>query len=412
MAEATEANGIDIEPVVDWLVAGAPGAPLSQDILLRLCERLVECGLPLARSAVFVTTLHPNVMGRGFYWREGATEVDVGEAPYSVLDSEEYKKNPVARVVESAEEIHRPLYDPACPDDFTMLAGLREDGITDYIIQPLDFTDGQIHAASYSTKQPGGFTAAELAALRRVRPALSRLAEVMALRRISRNLLDAYLGHQSGEKVLAGKIRRGDGEDIHAVIWFCDLRDSTPLADSMTRAEFLGLLNVYFECMGGAILDGGGEVLRYIGDAALAIFPVDLEKASYADTCAQAVAAAQDAVGRMAKVNEERAAAGERELGFGIGLHLGDVMYGNIGTPERIEFSVIGAAANEAARIEGMTKLLGTNFLVSEEGARHLDGDWHSLGKHALRGVGDEIELFVPPGEAPPDDGKGSDKFG
>ena len=274
---------LDVESVVDWLVAGAPGAPLSQDILLRLLEKLVECGLPIDRAAVFVTTLHPNVMGRGFFWQRGATDVEVGEAPYSMLDSEEYKKNPVARVVKSAQEIHRPLYDPTCPDDFPMLADLRKDGITDYIIQPLKFTDGQIHAASYATKQNGGFTVAELAAIRRICPALSRLAEVMALRRVAKNLLDAYLGHQAGEKVLTGKIKRGDGEDIHAVIWFSDLRGSTPLADTMSRSEFLALLNVYFECMAGAVLDGGGEVLRYIGDAVLAIFPVDLETATYAE---------------------------------------------------------------------------------------------------------------------------------
>ena len=284
--------------------------------------------------------------------------------------------------------------------------------LADYIIQPLDFTDGQIHAASFSTKQDGGFTDAELVAIRRIRPALSRLAEVMAHRRVAKNLLDAYLGHQSGEKVLAGKIKRGDGEDIHAVIWFSDLRGSTPLADSMSRSDFLALLNVYFDCMAGAVLDGGGEVLRYIGDAVLAIFPVHPETATYSKTCNQAAEAAREAVARMAKVNVERAAAGEPELGFGIGLHLGDVLYGNIGTPNRIEFSVIGAAANEAARIEAMTKVLAVNVLVSEDVARHLDGEWQSLGKHALRGVGDKIELFVPVASVPPDGGEFPGTFG
>lgn len=388
---------IDVSKIIDWLVEGAPGAPLSQDILLRLAEKLVASGLPLSRAAVFVMTLHPNVMGRGFYWRRGATEVQVGEAPYSVLDSDEYQKNPAAYVVHTGEEIHRRLADADCPIDFPMLTELRDDGITDYLMIPLVFTDGQVHAASFSTEQAGGFSAPELEAIRKIRAPLSRLAEVMALRRVARNLLDAYLGHQSGEKVLAGKIRRGDGEDIHAVIWFCDLRGSTPLADSMTRGEFLELLNVYFDCMAGAILDGGGEVLRFIGDAALAIFPVQLESASYTETCNKAVAAANDAIARMAKINAERTAAGAPELEFGIGLHLGDVMYGNIGTAERIEFSVIGAAANEAARIEGMCKLLGNNFLISEEVEKHLEERWHSLGKHALRGVGDEIEIFVQP---------------
>jgi adenylate cyclase len=400
MNDTTGQSTVDVSDVTDWLVEGAPGAPLSQDILLRLAEKMLECGLPISRAAVFVMTLHPNVMGRAFFWREGATEVEVGEAPYSILDSDEFQKNPVARVIATSSEIHRPLADPDCPIDFLMLQGLRDEGVTDYIMLPLIFTDGQVHAASFSTHQEGGFSVAELAAIRKIRAPLSRLAEVMALRRVTRNLLDAYLGHQSGEKVLAGKIKLGDGEDIHAVIWFCDLRGSTPLADSMTRAEFLDLLNVYFECMAGAVLDGGGEVLRFIGDAALAIFPVDLNTSSYTETCNKAVAAANDAIARMADVNAARRQANAPELEFGIGLHLGDVMYGNIGTPERIEFSVIGAAANEAARIEGMCKLLGSNFLISEEIEKHLDADWHSLGKHALRGVGDQIEIYTQPGQA------------
>ena len=191
MNAAPSSEELDVESVVDWLIAGAPGAPLSEDILLRLSEKLVECGLPIDRTAVFVMTLHPNVMGRAFFWRLDVTEVEVGDIPYSILDSEEYKRNPVARVIESAEEFHRPLYDPTCPDDFLVLADLRKDGISDYIIQPLIFTDGQIHAASYATKQNGGFTVAELAAIRRICPALSRLTEVMALRRVAKNLLDA-----------------------------------------------------------------------------------------------------------------------------------------------------------------------------------------------------------------------------
>ncbi len=400
MSEVGKEDHIDIEPVVDWLVAGAPGAPLSQDILMALAERLVEHGLPLYRAAVFVTTLHPNVMGRGFFWVAGAEAVEVGEAPYSILDSEEYLRNPVARVVQEGSEIRRHLADPECLDDFPMLEGLRQEGVTDYVIMPLDFTNGEIHAGSWSTRQEGGFSTTQLAALRRIRPALSRLAEIMALKRVARNLLDAYLGSQSGEKVLAGKIKLGDGEDIHAVIWFCDLRGSTPLADSMSRSDFLALLNDYFECMAGAVLDGDGEVLRFIGDAALAIFPVstgDNNGDSVEAACAKAVAAAQDAMARMAELNAGRLAAGDDEIGFGIGLHLGNVMYGNIGTPSRIEFSVIGAAANEAARIEGMCKVLGRNFLLSGEVVRHLEGDWHSLGRHGLRGVGEEIEVFTLP---------------
>jgi adenylate cyclase len=388
---------IDIEPVVDWLVAGAPGAPLSQDILLRLAEKMLDARVLIDRVAVFVTTLHPNVMGRGFFWRSGWTEVEVSEADFELLSTDLYASSPVFQVFKTGEPVRRLLCDDDCPMDFNNLADLREEGITDYYMFPLKFTDGLINAASFATRRPGGFSDTEMAAIQRIEAPLTLLAEVMAVRRVSVNILNAYLGHQSGAKVLAGNIKRGDGEDIHAVIWFCDLRGSTPLADSMSRADFLALLNDYFECLAGAVLDGQGEVLRYIGDAALAIFPVNPETQNMAAACELAVAAAQDAIARMAALNERRVADGADALGYGIGLHLGDVMYGNIGTPERIEFSVIGAAANEAARIEGKTKDLGVNFVISEDVEKHLPEGWVSQGKHALRGVGAEMELFTPP---------------
>jgi adenylate cyclase len=250
---------------------------------------------------------------------------------------------------------------------------------------------------SWTTDRPDGFSDGELDALRHVRTALARLVESQSLRRVARNILNAYLGVQSGERVLNGQIKRGDGDEIHAVIWFSDLRDSSLIADSMTRREFLGVLNEFFECTAGAVLASGGEVLRFVGDAVLAIFPVSPARLSAAQACEIAVAAARDAIARLAKLNATRAARGERALAFGIALHLGDVLYGNIGTPKRIEFSVIGAAANEAARIEALCKTLGRSLLVSQAVARYLDGTWRSLGAHALRGVGEPIELFTAP---------------
>jgi adenylate cyclase len=187
------------------------------------------------------------------------------------------------------------------------------------------------------------------------------------------------------------------------VIWFSDLRGSTRLADRMPRQAFLHLLNDYFECMAGAVLDHGGEVLRFIGDAALAIFPIGTITARPQDcpehirACETAIEAARDAVRRVAAVNAEREACGDRTIGFGIGLHLGEVLYGNIGTPQRLEFSVVGAAANEAARIEGMTKVLGRSVLISETVAQVARQPLIDLGSHALRGVSDPQRLFTLP---------------
>jgi adenylate cyclase len=386
-----------VAPVIDWIIDGARSAAQAQDIVRQLCERLLDCGLPLLRVGVFVRTLHPVVAGRGYIWQRGVAPIQQIDAVYDDLQSDQYLRNPLYPVFNGSGEIRRRLEAAAGPDEFLVFAELRALGVTDYVIMPLEFTTGEIHAVSWTTDRPGGFSDGELDALRHVRLALARLVESQSLRRVARNILNAYLGAQAGERVLNGQIKRGDGDEIHAVIWFSDLRDSTAIADSMTRREFLGVLNEFFECTAGAVLARGGEVLRFVGDAVLAIFPVSAERGSAAQACAAAVEAAREAIARMAKLNTARAARGERALAFSIGLHLGDVLYGNIGTPERIEFSVIGAAANEAARIEGLCKALGHSLLVSDAVARHLEGDWRSLGGHALRGVGEPIELFTAP---------------
>ena len=379
---------IDVQPVIDWLDAGASGAGTPEAVIAGLNQRLLAAGVALARVAVFVRTLHPNVAGRAFFWRaERPAHVDVDVAEHEWMQSRDHLASPIHAITSTGREIRRRLADADCPMDFPVLADLRGEGMTDYLAAPLPSMTGEKLLASFTTRRPGGFTDAELAGLRRLLAPVGRVAEILAWRRKAQNILDAYLGEQAGEKVLAGRIRRGDGEDLHAVLWFCDLRDSTPLADSMSREAFLQLLNEFFDRMLGPVLSRRGEVLRFIGDAALAIFPVG---ADAADACRRALDAAREAMERMAELNAARATP----LGFGIGLHLGDVLYGNVGTPSRIEFTVIGAAANEAARIEALCKTLDVPLLLSAQVARHVPG-CRSLGVHRLRGVGEPVELFT-----------------
>ena len=381
---------LNIQPVVDWLMEGARPSRLPRDVLLETCRRTVAAGVPIHRVGVFVRTLHPNTLGRAFIWQADKHAVEMTEAGNDLLESEAFLKSPIRLVITENVEVRRRLADAGCPMDFPILADLRADGGTDFIAVPLRFINGEVHAASFATRSPGGFRDDELAALRRLLAPFTRMVEIFGNMLKARNILDAYLGPSAGQKVLAGQIKRGDGEDINAVIWFCDLRDSTPLADSMSRRDFLALLNDYFECVLGPVLENHGEVLRFIGDAALAIFPVGERPG---EAVAKALAAAREAVMRMDKLNQTRS----RPLRFGIGLHLGELTYGNIGTPTRIEFTVIGAAANEAARIEALCKVLKVDFLVSEQVARALPQPWRSLGLHTLRGVGDKMELFTLP---------------
>ena len=380
-------QALDVQSIAGWLDTGVPGASTAESFLATLNQRLVAAGIPLARVAVFVRTLHPNVAGRAFFWRaEKPGEVEVDVAEHEWMESEQHLRSPVHHITSTGQAIRRRLADERCPMDFPVLADMRAEGMTDYFATPLPSFTGEKLLASYTTRQPGGFTAGQVAALERLLPPIGRIAEVMAWRRKAQNILETYLGRQAGDKVLAGQIRRGDGEDVHAVIWFCDLRDSTPLADSMSRGEFLRLLNEFFERVLGPVLERQGEILRFIGDAALAIFPVGRDEA---EACRRAVEAARDAIRRMAAAN----AARPQPLRFGIALHLGDVLYGNIGTPTRLEFTVIGAAANEAARIESLCKVLDAPLLMSASVARHVDG-CRSLGAHKLRGVAESMELF------------------
>ena len=376
--------------MVDWLIDGARPSRRPRDVLLDTCRRTVAAGLPLSRVGVFVRTLHPNLLGRAFIWQADKGAVEITEAGHDLLESEAFLKSPIRVVFNEHVEVRRRLADPACPMDFPILEDLRRDGTTDFVAAPLRFVDGEVHAASFATRRPGGFRDEELAALRRLLAPFTRMVEIYGYMQKARNIMDAYLGPSAGEKVLAGQIKRGDSQDINAVIWFCDLRDSTPLAESMSRRAYLALLNDYFECLLGPVLDQHGQVLRFIGDAALAIFPVGERPA---EACSKALAAARAALARLAKLNENR----ERPLRCGIGLHLGELTYGNIGTPTRIEFTVVGAAANEAARIEGLCKVLEVDLLVSERVARQLPEAWRSLGSHTLRGVGDKMELFTLP---------------
>ncbi len=379
---------MEVQAIVDWLIGGARPATDPKQVLTLLCERLVECGIRLDRMALFVRPLHPNVAAHALYWRRGAAEIEVNEEDHAFTGSEEQLASPIHRVRTTRQEIRRRLEDPAAQLDFPVLQELRASGVTDYLIMPLEFLGGEAHALSVATCSAGGFSDAEIAAIARIRPPLTRLVEVFSLTRLAGNILDAYLGRHAGGEVLQGRIRRGDAERIHAVIWFCDLRDSTPLADALGPEAFLALLNEYFECVLGPVLERHGHVLRFIGDAALAIFPVGADPG---DAATRAVEAAREAVARMEKMNENR----QTPLRFGIGLHLGDVLYGNIGTRERIEFTVIGAAANEAARIEALCKTLGAPLVVSEEVARHTRHAWRRLGPHALRGVEKPVELLA-----------------
>ena len=236
------------------------------------CERLVAAGLPLWRVAVFVRTLHPDIFGRAFFWRPG-TEVIVNPAGFETPDSPEYKSSPLAILYDGGQEVRYRLDDPESRR-FPFFDDMRAEGVTDYIALPLLFIDGSIHASSWTTKQASGFSDDELAALRTIVTPLTRIIEIVNLRRTSLSLLDSYVGNSAGERIMGGQIRRGHADTMHAAIWLSDLRGFTALSDRLPAETVVDILNRYFDCQVSAIRSHGGEVLKFMGDGLLAVFPI------------------------------------------------------------------------------------------------------------------------------------------
>jgi len=389
-------------PLLPWLLLEAPRIQSPEILTGALARQLVEIGVPIWRLAVVIRTLHPQVIGTNYRWSLADGEVEIFQAKRDRIESEEYTNSPLVPIFEGAGAIRRRLEGEDPLLDFGILKELHEAGASDYVAMPMCFSDGQIHALTLTTARAGGFTTSDLGYVYETIGVLGRLYEGYAMRHTAVTLLDTYLGQHAGGRVLEGQITRGAGDDVEAVIWFCDLRDSTPLAQSMSRPAFLGLLNDFFDCMAGAVLDNGGQVLRFIGDAALAIFPVTSGEHTWMECCTnpetardRAIMAAKDAGQRITAVNQIRQQMGQKPLGFGLALHQGEVTYGNIGTESRLEFTVIGSAANEAARVEGLCKTLHEPILLSEAFASYYPNRFVSLGRHQLRGVQGDQEIFA-----------------
>jgi adenylate cyclase len=380
-----------------WLIEGARSAAEPAAVLAELCDRLVEGGVPLARAGVFVRTLHPQLLGRSFIWSLGTGAV-TNTAPAAFIQSAEYLTSPIARVNDTGRPLRRRLCNPECPIDFPILAQFRAEGMTDYLAAPLFFSDGEVHSTTWTTRRPGGFTDGNIAAIEAILPPLARVAEVRALRRIAVNLLDTYVGHHAGGRILAGQIHLGVTERIQAAIWLSDMRGFTTRADRLPPESLIGLLNAYFECQVPAILDQGGEVLKFMGDGLLAIFDIAGEEGRVDATCARALAAAREARDKVAALGS--AGLETEPVRFGLALHLGEVLYGNIGGASRLDFTCIGPAVNLAARLEKLASRLGRSIVASEDFAGHCAEDLVAIGDFALPGFAEKRSVFGLAAEA------------
>ena len=386
-------------PFVDWLMRKAPHVTSPEELVQEFADMLMAEGLPIWRLRLLIPTLHPEVLASVYTWQHDVEQIEVHNPTYEVLEKREFRDSPFALVLQGEGGIRRRLNGPTPKLDFAVLKDLREQGATDYVAIPLKFSDGQLSALTLVSRAPDGFTTEHLGELYEILPMLARIVEVHAMHRTAVSLLDTYLGRNTGKRVLDGRIKRGDGEDVHAVIWFSDLRDSTRLSETLPRATYLALLDDFFDAMAGAVMDHGGEVLKFIGDAVLAIYPIDDPESERPIASIKAIEAVRDAERRLAALNQHRKAEGKPRLGYGISLHRGDLTYGNIGSSGRLDFTVIGPAVNQTARIQEICKALGAPVLLSSTFAKSFTGKLISCGEHQLRDVEEKQELFTLPPE-------------
>jgi adenylate cyclase len=356
--------------------------------------RLLAAEMPLLRVTLHTATLHPQFLGTTLtWWRDTGETVQVMIA-HEVADAIPYEKNPVRRVCYGRETLRRRLDRPADELDFEVLSELRDRGGTDYIAMPIDGVYATAYMVTFVTDRPGGFTDSELTDLARAGQRLSIITDRHNQWWITHNLLCAYLGANTGPKVQTGQIRRGTGMELTAVLWSSDLRGFTERSDRLPSQRMITILNALFEAQAAEIRGHGGEILKFIGDGLLAIFPI-AETDTVATVARTAVAAAHNAIAAVAGLARHPEMEDEPPLDIVVALHVGTVQYGNIGAADRLDFTVIGPAVNLVSRIENAAKALGQRIVVSAELAATLDGV-ASLGHHQLRGLATPHELFVP----------------
>lgn len=376
----------------------AAGRPLNNigaldfpELFAGFCARLNEWVAPLWRATLGLEVLNPQLSGSQLIWLEGAlrrTEIDRA----GVSTREDYLKSPIFVVDTTNRPFRWRETDPV--PDMELIRRFADDGVTDYFVMPLPFQDAsRTSTLSFATRRPGGFRAEELARLSMAGRIWSPFAERWVLRHIALDLLAHYLGRAPAERVYNGQIERGDVSTIEAAILICDLRDFTAMTDTSARGTIVALLNRWFERVGAALQARQGDILKFMGDGLLAVFPLT---GSRSLTCDRALESAMDALAQTEDLNAELVAEAIAPLRFGIGLHWGEVEFGNIGTRDRLDFTVIGPAVNLASRLQDLTKTLGHPVLCSAAFAASCSRALRHLDTRPLRGLAGETEVYAP----------------
>jgi len=384
-----------IDAIGEWLVGPARQLASGAAAFDEFSWRMLATGLPLLRVTMHGGTLHPQFLGVTLIWWRTTGQTQMTLISHEARESVAFRSNPVLRVRESGETLRRRLDVAAAELDFPVLHDLKAAGATDYLALPITSAFGGHYAVSFVSDRAGGFSDQEVTDMTRVAQRLSVVMDMHSLRSIANNLLSAYLGPMTGPRVLAGQIRRGQGDVITAVLWSSDLRGFTARSDRLPGERMIEILNALFDAQAKAIHAHGGEILKFIGDGLLAIFPI--VDAGLAGVAARnALEAASETLDAVRLLVDEPVMAGEPPLKIVVALHVGQALYGNIGAADRLDFTVIGPAVNLVSRIEAIAKSLDLSIIVSDDFARAYGNPLASLGHHQLRGLATPHELFTP----------------
>lgn len=379
-------------PLVDWLMRGAGSLKSPEDLTRALTEKMIENGICISRLSVMTWSLHPQIAGKNYLWNRQTNEITTRAPSYEIYDTPAFINSPLLHVAKGLGGVRQKLDDATPLDTFPVLQELKDQGATDYVAMPLPFSDGRINVLTMTCDHAHGFTTANLGLVFECVQVIGRFYEVFTQRENARSLLEAYVGKRSGARVLGGEIRRGDGDDIDAAIMFCDLRNSTVLEERLGRVKYIDLLNEFFEVTSDVVHENGGEVLKFIGDAVLAVFPGDEDAES---ACARALKSSKEIANRLSGVGPDPCS---HPCDCSIGIDFGQVTYGNVGSRERLDFTVIGRAANVAARLGDYGKSIGHRIVVSRQiagaGAKTAT-DMIDLGPVSLRNVSRPVESFA-----------------
>ncbi|BDA82558.1 adenylate cyclase [Aureimonas sp. SA4125] len=399
-----------VERIGDWLIEQALADSPFPGTFRQFCLRLRSIGIPVVRARVIWPTLHPLFRAETLLWHLDEP-LEFQQFNHQDRESEAWKQSPIRWMLEEDVTVmRRRLTGPDPQLDFALLEELAGEGYTDFLGIRTSFTgsrpalrpDGRadfgLHV-TWVTERRSGFSDADIGALQRLQPYFAVACKTAIQPRMTANITDAYLGPTVARQVLSGQIQLGSGSHTLALVWYSDLRDSTRFSETLDETRYLALLNAYFGCVATAAIEAGGEVLAFIGDAVLAIFPIKGEGCEVGETLDDVVRAATEAAHQaraaVAALNATRQADGERPIGFGIAMNIGEVMFGNVGIPRRLSFSIVGPTVNEAARIEKMTKTLGTGVLATHAVAATDPSAWTSVGAHLLAGLEHPVELYA-----------------